>query len=278
MKVLCNRKATNAEREISFFKSFEDVDLEVFETRKSFLKKIEILAGKKEKIVVMGGDGTVSLAAQKIAGTDTALGIIPVGRGNDFTNFLGIPSDPLEALWVAKRGNKTKVSLGGVDSRYFCNSFGVGFDAYVIGLTERYNKKSYKLTAIKNLFKFESFNASISARLRDGSHLEISEDFLMIVFANGITEGNGLHVSHKGLEDQHLSMTTVYDLNGLERLLTLPFFFTFGFDKPESVKNYQIKEAELKVSRDIRKQVDGDIFYGGATKVKAYPRAVTVLT
>lgn len=278
MNILCNGNAANAKEEISFFQSFRDVDLEIFKTRRSFVEKLDLLAGRKDKIIVMGGDGTVSLAVQKLAGTETALGIIPAGRGNDFSQFLGIPGDALEAFWLAQEGSRTKVSLGGIDRRYFCNSFGIGFDAYVVGLVQRYNKRSYKLTALKNIFKFEGFKASISAKLRDGSDLNISENILMVVFANGMTEGGGVHISHKEPEDQYLSMTVVYDLIGLKRLLTLPFFFTFSFDKPKAVESYKVRSADIQVSKNVRKQLDGDVFYGDVEKAVVHPKAVTVLT
>ncbi|MGB0220729.1 MAG: diacylglycerol/lipid kinase family protein, partial [Sinimarinibacterium flocculans] len=56
------------------------------------------VAGGAQRLVVLGGDGMVHLAVQAVAGTDTILGVVPVGTGNDFVRALpGIPEGPLEA-------------------------------------------------------------------------------------------------------------------------------------------------------------------------------------
>src|SRR5262249_35231920 len=46
-----------------------------------------------ERVVVAGGDGTVHHAVRALAGTDTALGVLPVGTGNDFAKAAGLPTD-----------------------------------------------------------------------------------------------------------------------------------------------------------------------------------------
>jgi diacylglycerol kinase family enzyme len=56
------------------------------------------VADGAERLVVVGGDGLVHLALQTVAATDTVLGIVPVGTGNDFARGLGLPDDPVEAL------------------------------------------------------------------------------------------------------------------------------------------------------------------------------------
>ncbi|MCA1707542.1 MAG: acylglycerol kinase family protein, partial [Actinobacteria bacterium] len=48
-------------------------------------------------LAVLGGDGTVHLAAQAVAGTKTALAVLPSGTGNDLATALGIPTDPVHA-------------------------------------------------------------------------------------------------------------------------------------------------------------------------------------
>ncbi|HEV7755727.1 MAG TPA: diacylglycerol kinase [Mycobacteriales bacterium] len=55
------------------------------------------VAGGLAALVAVGGDGTVHLAAQAVAGTATALGIIPAGTGNDLAAALGVPADPVRA-------------------------------------------------------------------------------------------------------------------------------------------------------------------------------------
>ena len=276
MKILCNKKATDAEGKISFLSSFKNLELVVTDKKEDFLECVQDLK-KRERIVVLGGDGTINLAAQELAFSDIPLGIIPAGKGNDFAKFLNLPVNPLEALWIARLFGKEKVSLGKVNGRFFCNSFGIGFDAFVIGVTQRRGDNSYKLTAIRYALSYEGFEAGLRVTLQDGSILEVEDKFLMIVFANGTTEGGGLHISNKEIEDQHITMTVVRNSGKIKRLFALPYFFTPYFQKPDIVESYKIKEAELDLPKGVRKQMDGDVFYDDVKDVQACSQALTVI-
>jgi len=48
------------------------------------------VAAGAQRLVAVGGDGTLNLAAQGVAGTGTALGIVPAGTGNDFARAFGL--------------------------------------------------------------------------------------------------------------------------------------------------------------------------------------------
>jgi len=275
--ILCNRNAGRSKEEILFFKNLDDVDLEVIE-EKCFLERVEQLANTRDRVVVMGGDGTVNKAIQVLAHTNTALGIIPAGRGNDFSRYLGIPQDPLDALSIARKGLKTKVGLGKVAGRYFCNSLGVGFDAYIISLVNRYGKDSYKFTTFKNLFDFPSFKISIEATLTDGSKISLEKEVLMAVFGNGITEGGGIRISHKkDISEKFLSLTLVEDLPTISRLINFPLFLTSYFDLFNSVQNFNIVRADLEFEKLTKKHIDGDRFMKDFGRVEFCPEALTVL-
>ena len=91
-------------------------------------------------VIAFGGDGLVNEVANGVAGTPTALAIVPGGTMNVFARALGIPTDPIEAVtalvarWDA--GPRT-VPLGKMDDRYFTFSAGCGFDAEAAGRVER---------------------------------------------------------------------------------------------------------------------------------------------
>src|SRR3954447_5118133 len=74
-------------------------------------------------VVVLGGDGTLNEAANGLAGTATALGVLPGGSTNVFARTIGMPADPIEAtgslLSALARGSIERVGLGSVNGRYF---------------------------------------------------------------------------------------------------------------------------------------------------------------
>ena len=81
------------------------------------------------RVLVAGGDGTLASAASVLAGTSTALAVLPGGTLNHFARDHGIPTDLDQALEVAESGRVSAVDVGYVNDRLFLNTSSVG--AYV---------------------------------------------------------------------------------------------------------------------------------------------------
>jgi YegS/Rv2252/BmrU family lipid kinase len=77
-------------------------------------------------VVVGGGDGTVSAAASALAGTETALGILPLGTLNHFARDLGIPLELDEAAAVIARGRQRRVDVAEMNGAVFINNSAIG--------------------------------------------------------------------------------------------------------------------------------------------------------
>jgi diacylglycerol kinase (ATP) len=84
-----------------------------------------------ERLLVCGGDGTMHHAIQGVAGTSCALGVIPLGSGNDLAGTLGIPPDLDVAVERAIQGEIRKIDLARVGETYCVGYAGVGFDSEV---------------------------------------------------------------------------------------------------------------------------------------------------
>ncbi len=92
-------------------------------------------------VIGFGGDGTLNEVATGVAGTDTALGVLPGGSTNVFARTLGMPNDPAVAVQQLAAGIAARefdpIGLGKVNGRYFCFHTGVGYDAAVVKEVER---------------------------------------------------------------------------------------------------------------------------------------------
>jgi diacylglycerol kinase family enzyme len=77
-------------------------------------------------IVVGGGDGTLGTAAAALAGTRSALAILPLGTRNHLARQLGIPLDLAEAARVSVAGQRRRIDLGGAGNRTFVNNASFG--------------------------------------------------------------------------------------------------------------------------------------------------------
>ncbi|MGC5028518.1 diacylglycerol kinase family protein [Micromonospora sp. DT229] len=106
----------------------------------------EAVAEGAAALVAVGGDGTVHLALQALAGTRTPFGAVPIGTGNDFAVETGSPVDPLaavDAIAAALRQGRTRpldlARITGPDggSRWYGGVLAAGFDAIV---NERANR------------------------------------------------------------------------------------------------------------------------------------------
>jgi diacylglycerol kinase family enzyme len=112
-----------------------------------------------DAVVVLGGDGTLNEAANGLAGSATALGVLPGGSTNVYARTIGMTNDPIEAtgelLAALARGSTRRVALGKVNGRYFLFNVGIGFDAAVVEQVER--RGGLKRYAGHALFVYAAF-------------------------------------------------------------------------------------------------------------------------
>jgi diacylglycerol kinase (ATP) len=107
-------------------------------------------------LFVWGGDGTVQRCVDAVAGTDTAVAILPAGTANLLAANLNVPSDLAEAVRVGLHGDRRRLDTGSVNGERFMVMAGAGFDARMIsdadrGTKDRMGRAAYVVTGMKNL-------------------------------------------------------------------------------------------------------------------------------
>ena len=90
------------------------------------------LAEGAELLFAWGGDGTVQRCIDALAGSDTALAILPAGTANLLATNLDIPQDIEQAVAIGLRGERRKIDVGCFDGERFAVMAGAGFDASMI--------------------------------------------------------------------------------------------------------------------------------------------------
>ena len=83
-------------------------------------------------LIVGGGDGTVGAAASALVGTDTTLGILPLGTLNHFARDLGIPTDLDEASELIAGGATRTVDVAEMNGRVFINNSAIGLYPLIV--------------------------------------------------------------------------------------------------------------------------------------------------
>ncbi len=79
-----------------------------------------------DAVIAGGGDGTISTVAGALSGSDTPLGVLPLGTLNHFAKDLGIPLTIPEAVAVIAAGNQARLDLAQVNDRIFINNSSLG--------------------------------------------------------------------------------------------------------------------------------------------------------
>lgn len=161
------------------------------------------LASGARRILVGGGDGTLSAAAGVLAGTGAALGVLPLGTANDFARTLHIPFDLDGAARVVARGAVRSVDLGWAGRRPFLNaaSFGVSSDLtrrLDDGLKRRAGKLAYPVAGAAAAASQPPFRVRLEV---NGRVVEL--DALQVVIGNGRYHGGGRLIAPGARLDDH---------------------------------------------------------------------------
>jgi YegS/Rv2252/BmrU family lipid kinase len=111
-----------------------------------------------EKIIAIGGDGTINEVASSLLYSSIPLGIIPMGSGNGLARHLGIPLSFKKALDRAINGQQITIDAGKWNDRPFFCTAGLGFDAYVASHFASRGKRgflNYIYSSLVLLFKYK---------------------------------------------------------------------------------------------------------------------------
>jgi YegS/Rv2252/BmrU family lipid kinase len=103
-----------------------DADLELIDGGECEVRCRAIAERGDELLVVGGGDGTISAAASALAGTQTKLGILPLGTLNHFARDLGIPAVLDDAAKLLVSGVERRVDVAEMNGRIFINNSAIG--------------------------------------------------------------------------------------------------------------------------------------------------------
>lgn len=170
----------------------------------------EALAKGARRVLVGGGDGTVSLAASRLLGRDVTLGVVPLGTGNDFARSLGIPGSVEAAVDVIARGFTARVDVGLVNGRPFLNAASVGLTTAIARrltkrLKQRAGKLAYPVAAAAELWELQPFRVRMKA---DNEAVELMA--LQLVVGNGRYHGAGNVVAPDAtLDDRRLHVYAI---------------------------------------------------------------------
>lgn len=105
------------------------------------------IEGGANVVIIGGGDGTLTECAGVLAGTNVAMGVMPLGTGNTLARSLGIPLDLVSAAKTLAAGHIIAMDVGRVNGRVFLNSVTLGLSSEIAHALDAEVKKKLGLLA-----------------------------------------------------------------------------------------------------------------------------------
>lgn len=230
-----------------------------------------------EALVVVGGDGMVHLAMQELVHTDTALGIIPAGTGNDAARALNVPrSDPQAAADVVVAGRTRTIDVAQAGAAYFLCVLSAGFDAVA---NERANKMTwprghvrYNLAALAELRVFRPLSYTLEL---DG--VTIHTEAVLVAVGNGPSFGGGLRITQGALlDDGMLDVVIFHPVTKPDLVRTFPRLYRGTHTTHPAYEHHRVRQVTV-AAPGIVAYADGERLGPLPLTVTAVPSALRVL-
>jgi diacylglycerol kinase (ATP) len=238
----------------------------------------QCVADGVDALVVCGGDGMVHLGVQALAGTSTALGIIPAGTGNDVARYFDLPRADVDAAADRVLAGRTRtVDLARSGGRYFVTVMAAGFDAIV---NERANRMTwpkgqmrYNIATLAELRTFMPLSYTLDL---DGEQRRL--DAMLVAVGNGPSFGGGLRITEGALlDDGMLDVVIVKPMSKGGLIRTYPKLFKGTHVTHPQYEHHRVRSVTIAAT-GIVAYADGERFGALPVTVECVPGALTVLS
>jgi YegS/Rv2252/BmrU family lipid kinase len=219
----------------------------------------EAVAARIQVVVAAGGDGTINEVIQELAGSETALGVLPGGTVNVWARETAIPLDSAGACEVLLQGRTRRIDLGLVNSRYFLLMAGIGFDAEV---THAVEKRSIKRLGVLGYLLVGAWlglgYASFQVRLHIDTRV-FRRNALQIVIGNTQLYGGAIKYTWRAkCDDGLLDVCVVRKRSMLGRIVVALDFLLRREQRHQWVSYARCTSVEVRTRKPVAIQVDGD--------------------
>ncbi len=242
----------------------------------------EELAAASTAAVVLaaGGDGTAHEVANGLLRSRrrAAMGVVPIGTGNDFARGIGLPRDPLAAAAVLVAARPREIDVGEVNGRYFLTIAGTGFDGEVARQVNDWPKwfggtAMYVLAILKMLATYRPADVEIMV---DGA-AQRERVFLIAVGNTAWNAGGMWTVPPARPDDGLLHAMIAGPLTRLETLVVLPRVFSGRHLAHRKVRVVAGREIRVTGVAPLAVQADGESVGTIPAIFTLHPRALLVL-
>ncbi len=242
-------------------------------------------------VVAVGGDGTVNEIINGIAGTESALAVLPVGTANDFAEFYSLPHNIHEACRVIKDGKVHCPDLISVNGKFYATAGGIGFPSKVVRfanklkssgavgqfIRELFGSRLYTVSVLFSLMRKNAFSNSINL-IKNGLPLRISA-FSLIIDNQPFLGGNLLMSPGAVNDDGTFNICLIDEMNSRTEVIRLLLKIIKGQHVALSnVMTWSANELEVESDNEQDFFGDGDLLcHSKKFRMKVVQRALKVM-
>jgi YegS/Rv2252/BmrU family lipid kinase len=227
--------------------------------------------------VVVSGDGLVGAIGGAMAGSETPLGIIPGGRGNDLARVLGIPDDPEGAVATLLDGETRLIDVGEVNGKRFLGIVSVGFDSEANRVANETHflrgNLVYAYAAILTLIRWKP--GRFTVRVDDERYRFTGYS---VSVANNKAFGGGMFIAPDAeLDDGEFDIVAAGEAGKLRSLASMPKVFKGTHVEEDWVRVFRARHLELSASRPYPVYADGEHISDLPASLRVLPKALSVI-
>lgn len=255
-------------------------------SREESIEIVQRRGGEFARVIAAGGDGTVNACVTGLVESNcrAALGILPLGSGNDLARSLEIPLDPL-AAWELIGGSGHPEAVDVLRYRTASHSgvcvnmlTGGNTGRYLNAMTDEMKKRwgpfCYLRGVVDVLRDMESYNVQLTY---PGGGSEMF-DIINVFLANGRTSGGGLSVSPEAqLDDGLIDLVIVQEGTPQEIASLAAEYVIASFLEHDLVETRRVSELILSADRPLPLTADGESVGQAPLRVRVLPRAVRII-
>jgi YegS/Rv2252/BmrU family lipid kinase len=227
--------------------------------------------------VVVSGDGLLGAVGGAMAGSDSPLGLIPAGRGNDLARALGIPEEPEAAVGALLAGESRRIDVGEANGKRFLGIASVGFDSECNRLANETHwlrgNTVYAYSMIRTLIGWRSARFTLAV---GEERKRISGYFVAV--ANNSVYGGGMYIAPNAeLDDGKFDVVSIGEGGKLSFLWGLKDVLKGNHLSKDSVDVFRTSRLQIDASRPFPVYADGDHLTDLPVTLRVLPRSLSIV-